>query len=381
MLNISLIQAAMTRLGLNQPALAKLCGVSKEAVSNWLSGESLPRPNKLKVLSTALSLDIDTLLRSEDLTQEPIVAYRTRRNRAVSGASLEAAEDLARHLRELVPFVRRETLFVPPVLSAPRLDDHYIREATRQVRARIGVGPKVPLAREQLIALHQDFGSFLVPVQWGGEKDGHENALSVYLPESQTSWVVFNLNARDDDANYWLAHELGHCYTLHALQDDEGEDFSERFAQELLFPFEAASEALAVINADTSSKERANWYAGHYGISIVTVLKQADRAAEILEQESTGLLTSRFWGEWQASRRQTMTLAEALFGAETLSAEEYVLKSEEAFKTPIFRALAQWQVQEGGRSPAFIASALNINLGQAIELSHLLMKLQGALAN
>lgn len=375
MLNTSLIKSAMRTSGLSQAQLAKICDVSKEAVSNWVSGESIPRPNKLKALSEALSVKIDELLAGEGTQPEPIVAYRTNRNRPVTGQAYSAALDLAHHLQELVTYVHREALFAPPILEAPSLDDHYIREAARQVRSQVGLSQKAPLNREQLLNLHHDFGSLLVPVLWGIEKVGHENALSVYLPESKTSWVIFSLNAHNDDFNYWLAHELGHCYTLHALQGDEGEQFAERFAQELLFPYEVAVDALGAIKSDKSPKERANWYAGNYEVSIVTVIRQADRVAKCIGEMPTGIENSGFWASWNSDRKFVPTVVEVLFDTKKLSAEEYVLKSEEKFKTPIFRALAQWQINEGGRSPAFIASALNIDIGQAVELSHVLLKL------
>lgn len=375
MLNTTLIKSAMRTVGLNQAALAKRCRVSKEAVSNWLSGESIPRPNKLKALSKALSLGIENLFNEADAFPEPVVAYRTRQNRRVSGASLVAAEDLARHLQDLAPFVCRKPLFVPPVLGVPSLDEEYIRDVSCQVRSRVGLSPKAPLGRDNLLKLHHEFGSLLVPVLWGGEKDGHENALSVYLPESKVSWVVFNLNAKSDDFNYWLAHELGHCYTLHALRDSEGEKFAERFAQDLLFPLEIASDALDEIKESSSPMEHANWYAGNYEISVVTVIRQADRAARLFKKEPTGLENDSFWRDWKTTRHRVPTVAEVLYGSECPSAEEYVLKSEDTFRTPVFRALAQWQHDEGGRSPAFIAAALNVGLDQAIELSHVLFKL------
>lgn len=365
----------MQQLGLSQANLAQLCNVSKEAVSNWLSGESIPRPNKLKSLAEALNLDIQSILKAEDSTPEPIVAYRTRKNLEVTGKAKEAAYDLAAHLRELVPFIRKSTLFTPPILENPSLAEDYIREASQQVRAKIGLSPKAPLCREHLLQLHHDFGSILVPVLWGDNKDGHENALSVYLPESKISWVIFSLNAHDDDFNYWLAHELGHCYTLHTLQGNDGEKFAERFAQELLFPFEIATDALESIKANASPKERASWYAGTYSTSIVTVIRQSDRVAESLRVTPTGIETRSFWVDWNAGRKFVPTVLEVLFGESKLSTEQYILKCEDEFKTPIFSALAQWQEKEGGRSPSFISSALNIDIGQAIELSHVLSKL------
>ncbi|MHA6891405.1 helix-turn-helix domain-containing protein [Ralstonia pseudosolanacearum] len=374
MLNLELTKSKMTLLGLTQADLADRCGVSKEAVSNWLSGESTPRPRKLKALAEAIGVGVDSLFGGQDALPAPIVAYRTKKNLPVTGGAMDAAAELARHLRELVPFVQRESLFSPPVLHAPSLEEDYIRSAALQTRARIGLTALAPLTREQLLGLHQAFGSILVPVLWGEDKMGHENALSVYLPEEKLSWVVFSLNARNDDFNYWLAHELAHCYTLHALQGDDGECFSERFAQELLFPHAAAEAALNDIATSPDRMERARYYAEIYDISIVTIIRQVDRVARSLGKAITGLENDDFWANWSATRTAVPTVAEALFGTEPLSIEAYVANSERVFSTPIFQALAAWQHQEGGRSPSFISSALNIALGDAVELSRILTR-------
>ena len=125
----------------------------------------------------------------------------------------------------------------------------------------------------------------------------------------------------------------------------------------------------------------ANWYAGTYGTSVITVIRQADRVAKAVGKPPTGIETPTFWKTWNYNRKFTPSVVNTLFETDNLSTEEYVLKSEDTFKTPVFRALAQWQTKEGGRSPAFIASALNIELAQAVELSHFLLKLQSLPSN
>ena len=372
MLNLEFINAAMAALSLNQAALAAQCNVSREAVSNWLSGEAAPRPSKLKALAQALGVEVKSLTTSR--LPEPIVAYRTKKNQAVTGSALTAAVELAQQLRQLLPFVRGESLFSPAFLEKPRTDDDYVRMVTQQIRRRIGLSSTAPITREQILELHHDFGSILVPVRWAGDKSGHENALSVYLPESKLSWVVFSLNARNDDFNYWLTHELAHCYTLHTLSGDDGETFAERFAQELLFPHNAAIEAIDEFSAHEDPMGRARYLADAYNISIVTVIKQVERTAGLLGREIASLQTEEFWDNWGKTRTLVPTVARALFGTQHISVEAYVENSERIFKTPIFNAIASWQHQEGGRSPAFIAATLNIALEEAIDLSHLLMK-------
>jgi transcriptional regulator with XRE-family HTH domain len=364
----------MVGLGLSQSQLADRCEVTREAASKWLAGESIPRPKKLKALAESLGLDIASISLGNGPLPQPVVAYRTKGRLDATDEATDAAHDLARHLRQLAPFVREKSLYADPVLKFPELDDAYIRKAALQARARIGLNAREPITREHLFALHHAFQSVLVPVFWSGDKDGHENALSVYLPESEMSWVVFNLNARNDDFNYWIAHELGHCYSLHVLRDGAAEKFAERFAQELLFPYDAALETLAEIRASSAPLKHAEEHAEARDISVVTVIRQMDRVAESLGQPLTGLENDEFWKDWNANRASVKTAGYALFGSQSLSVKDYVEQCERKFRTPVFEALTKWQHQEGGRSPAFIAATLNIGLEDAIELSHFLMR-------
>jgi Zn-dependent peptidase ImmA (M78 family) len=300
------------------------------------------------------------------------VAYRTRQNRAVSGESQVAGDEVGRHLRELLQFMDTTALFEPPVLRKPELDEGYIQEAAAAVRQNLGIASTDVVSREQLFELFHDFGAYLVPVFWGGDKDGHENAMSVYLPDSKASFVVFNLGCRQDDFKYWLAHEYGHCLTLHTLRGDEGEEFAEKFAQHLLFPDELATQALHTIHAAKSPRDAlaaANWFAVKYDLSVITVVRAADRMAQVLGEKATGLATKQFYAAWKSQRKLAPTMARVIFGKDAPSPAEYVAGSEKVFRTPIFKALGAWQNAAGGRSPAFIASALNVGLDQALELS------------
>ena len=60
------LAAARTKRGLSQEQLAESMGVSRQAVSKWESGESLPDIDNLLRLSALLMVSIDRLLREED---------------------------------------------------------------------------------------------------------------------------------------------------------------------------------------------------------------------------------------------------------------------------------------------------------------------------
>lgn len=375
MLNITAIEGAMRKLGLTGAALAEACQVSKEATSNWLKGESIPRPSKLVKLAEVLDIPVDTLLNVVQ-PPSPIFAYRTKLNKPVTGQLRDAAEEQARHLEQLLSFVEDRPDFEPPLLRDPSLDADLIRHAATRARISLGLSNKEILSNENLERLFYIFGAILVPVIWGLNKERHENALTVYLPESKTSWVVFNLGCRKDDYKYWLAHEYGHCLTMHALSEEDGETFAEKFAQQLVFPDEVAHECLEKVREGSEGGVSIREYAETYGVSVITVLRAVDRLSEQLYGKKTGMETQGFYISWNRGRAKIPTMSQLILGSDTPSQEVYVAKAQAAYNTPIFSAIRRFQEADGGRNPAFIASVLNIGIGDALNLSHVLWESQ-----
>lgn len=56
------IRAARQRAGLSQERLAEHLHVTRQAISNWESGKSLPDPETLKTLAEVLSVPIEQLI-------------------------------------------------------------------------------------------------------------------------------------------------------------------------------------------------------------------------------------------------------------------------------------------------------------------------------
>jgi Zn-dependent peptidase ImmA (M78 family) len=308
----------------------------------------------------------------------PVFAYRTKLNKPVTGPLREAAEEQARHLEQLLPFVDASFEFEPPLMRSPSIEEERIRHAANAVRTSLHLSNRDVLSNDHLETLFRTFGANLIPVLWGLNKEKHENALTVYLPKSKTSWVVFNLGCKQDDYKYWLAHEYGHCLTLHGLSEEDGEVFAEKFAQHLVFPDEVAHECLEkirCIHADGLNTIKA--YASDYGVSVITVLRAVDRLSEQLFGQKTGLANGgAFYGKWKATRTTVPSMAQVIFGSDTPSQQDYVEKSEALYKTTIFGAIQNFQAAEGGRNPAFIANARNIGLGDAVSLSLFLWERQ-----
>ena len=371
MLNLVAIKAAMTELGLTQAAVAQACEVSKEATSNWLAGEAIPRPSKLTRLAKVLRVSVEQLLETEEDFAEPVFAYRTKQNRAVSGDSKASAEELSRHLQQLLPLIDARSEFAPRQVLDPVVEEEHVRRVANTVRASAGLGAADPISMAQVVQLFHEFGAFLVPVLWGLNKEKHENALSVYLPETKASFVVFNLGCKQDDIKYWLAHEYGHCLSLHKLRDKPAEDYAELFGHHLVFPVAAAEACFVELSRHRSPNAKlaaAQACASFYGISIVTVLKSVDSVALGNTGAKTGLLKDSFWASWKLGRARVPSVAMSLFGTDTPSQKDYIKAAEDVYGSRVLNALAQFQRIEG-RNPAFIANTLMVGLGDAIKLS------------
>ena len=92
-LNLPRLSDALLRAGMNQSALAARLKVSREAVSNWMRGESLPQPDKLVRIAKLVGLTFDELVQRPPpgAAARPRVTYpRTSRSRSARVAEAPA---------------------------------------------------------------------------------------------------------------------------------------------------------------------------------------------------------------------------------------------------------------------------------------------------
>lgn len=330
MLNLQLIKQLQQERGLSASALAQLCGVSKEAVSNWLRGESVPRPSKWAALAAALGQEVQELvLNYPPPLPEPLVAFSGQRRVPPSQEAREIAQDMGRQLRQMLPLMA--PVYSARQLADPTLEANYVERVVQGLRTQLGVPKTEPLSRKQLLQLLKDFAVIPVPVYWeppcsaGERTEGFETVVSIYLPDSRTVWALINVGGPTEHVNYGLAHALGHCLTLSSLSEQGGDTFADMFARALL---------------------------STNGESVKGAPKDKSGPFHRATSERDTLFTGT-----RPCMRDLVHQGETILGS------------------PVFRALAQWQKIEGGRSPAFISAALNMGLGDAISLSYEVMEL------
>jgi transcriptional regulator with XRE-family HTH domain len=312
-INTAVLKNSMQQLGLNQSDLAVECGVTREAVSQWMLGKAIPRPTKLKLLLGLLGVAVDDLLL---VRARPLGIAVSSEMQAVPLTDDEqtALQETGSRLRELEPYMHTSALFEPVALIAPCLDEDYLRAAVAHVKQSINVGPESTLSTSDLVVLTRNAGTLLLPTPWMGNRPGQRHILKIESEYKNALWLVFGGSTRQIDFDATLTHALGVQYVRNSLKGADAEEFARKFAQVLGTP-----------------------------------------------------------GVYRHANPDRMY--EQVFGISTdLSPSDFVTQCEKQYCTPVYRALAAFQRDNGGRDPAFIASLLNISLGPAVALSCALWK-------
>lgn len=366
-LNTKKIAEMMDELGLNQSGLASEIGVSRTIVSSWFKGRKFPRPDKLLKLGITLGLSFQDMVQKSVTAGEPIVAFRKKGRRKTTDNHIEHAKEIGALLELLVPYLPFDSLFQPPVLKEPRLEYNYIQKAAARIRFEIDLNNEIILNFQQLINKLNDFDVILIPV-FHGQKEHHENALHIYLPNSKTTWIYLNLDSNIHDFKFWMAHELGHVLSP-SLTRETAEDFADAFAQALLFPKESAEEAYIELKRLSSKRTRIKHILGladSYVISPITVYlaikgyaKERNLEVFKLEPDIYAVSTNL--------NKQHPNVSMSLNDGKPFSASGYIQMSKEIFYSPFFEALRVY-LSERDKPAGFIQMVLDTSIFDAKEL-------------
>ncbi len=358
----------LQRRGFSQSKLAKELAVSREAVSKWIAGESVPTPDKLLRIGVILESSFDDLVRRDPDPAAPQVYYRKKAARKTRDAHLDQATQRGYLLKQLAPLLPGPRLTRPPTLKDPVSDYDYVQQVADAVRSELKLSEKIDF--KKLIAKFNELGAVLIPVLWG-EKQEHGNALNVYLPDSQTIWVFLNLDTNALHFNFWMAHELGHSLAPD-LRDDKGEDFADALAQAVLFPRPAAEKLRAELQTFPSAELRIRRIQTEAARRIIhpLTIRKAIHALEIARALPTMSLgeMGKFMASAKNFEKGYKTIASAFLGKETPEPRLYVEKCKEYFKTPFFDALAAYCCSRED-ADSFIHELLGLPLSDAKALA------------
>lgn len=366
-LNTKKITEKMDELGFNQARLANDLGVSRTIVSSWFKGRKFPRPDKLLKLGVTLGLSFQDIVQKSVTASEPVVAFRKKGRRKTTDAHITNARQMGQLLEHLVPYLPFDRLFQPPVLKEPKMEYDYIQKAAARIRSEIGVENNAPIEFEQLIKKLTEFDVILIPV-FHGQKEHHENALHIYLPNSKTTWIYLNLDSNIHDFKFWMAHELGHVLWP-SLTGEAAEDFADAFAQALLFPQERAKEAYKAMKRLRSTRSRIKHILSLVDsliISPITIYKAINNYATEKELDALELEPDIYAATTYLNKKH-LNLSETLNKGEPFAASEYIQLIKNIFHSPFAEVLRVY-LSENEKSAGFIQLILDASIFDAKEI-------------
>jgi transcriptional regulator with XRE-family HTH domain len=366
-LNTKKITETMNELGFNQARLANDLGVSRTIVSSWFKGQKFPRPDKLLKLGVTLGLSFQDIVQKSVTASEPVVAFRKKGRRKTTDAHITNAMQMGQLLEHLVPYLPFDRLFQPPVLKKPKVEYNYIQKAAARIRSEIGVENSAPIEFQQLIKKLTEFDVILIPV-FHGQKEHHENALHIYLPNSKTTWIYLNLDSNIHDFKFWMAHELGHVLSP-SLTGESAEDFADAFAQALLFPKERAKEAYKAMKRFRSTRSRIKHILSLVDsliISPITIYKAINNYATEKELDALDLEPDIYAVTTNLNKKY-LNVSETLNKGEPFAASEYIQLIKNIFRSPFAEALRVY-LSENEKSAGFIQLILDSSIFDAKEI-------------
>lgn len=328
----------LSEKGMNASCMAKRLNVSRECVSKWLKGESMPKPDKLLQIGLLLGVAYNELVMRFGDVALPIVHYRKKQNRKQSEEDKAATDAIADFVRRIARFSTANAGISIAPLENPKSDYEYAAMAAEFFRKQLNLPRK--LKSDDLVHWFNLFRINLIPAFWGDD-EYYGNALRISLPKEKSTWVVLNLDSKVTDFLFWMAHEIGHSIAP-SLCNQAAEDFADAFAQTLLFP---QGEADALYGKVAAGKKNSvlpmilatakEWNVSPYTIyrSLIRVEKRRGISVSILPGSNAVM---------GAANRNAVkkTVAQIVFKCDQPTPKDFVRKSEVWLKTDFFRALA-----------------------------------------
>lgn len=359
------VKKALQSCGWTQKDLAREIGVTAQAVTNWLQGTDFPRPDKLLKLATTLKLGFSDLVMGVTKDQ-PVIAFRKKGGAKTTDTHVLKAMTMGALLRPLIQFLPKlHTLRVQ--IPMPSTQYEKLQATALELRTRLGMSGEEVLSYEHLIDQFETNGAVIVPVLWG-EKQNHKNALHIFLPKEQATFIFLNLDTRLEDFKFWMAHELAHVYTPDIAGSEEGEDFADAFAGALLFPKSVAELVYPVVARQKSTHgeiRELQRLASAHSISLFSVFCEINRYAK---SQKLPLLRSKEKDIHAIRNSQRGKLmSEILFESNAPEASAYIDAAQRVFHSGFFVAI-QKMIKAEGPGPSYLQQIMDIPLSDATAL-------------
>lgn len=364
-LNTTLVKEKLSEYGISQTRLSEDLDLTKQAVSLWLNNQTFPRPSELLKLSKLLKTKYSDLV-NIDTTLEPKIAFRKVASAKTKELHYKKAREMGFALEQLTNFLPKELMIKPPELKSPTVSYKYVQTAVKIIREKFEIND-LEIKFSEVIQIINSFNAIIIPILLGS-KSNHENAIHIFLPKSQTTWIYINLDTKIFDFKFWLSHELGHILTP-SLSNNEAEDFADSFAGAFLFPEERAKikyDELIRINSKQNRIDSIIDTARELVISPITILKETEKFSKHNKLENADV-GKGFFPACTNFTKQYKLVSENIFGPQKPSVVQYINESTNKFGTIFFDLLKKYHAKNE-LTPSYIKSVLNIPTTDANEI-------------
>lgn len=301
-LNPKRMRKARIARGMTIKKLAEETGISRQMISNYELGKTVPQgPNILKIVR-ALNFPIE-YFSSEDVS-------------IIGGAtffrSQSAATKTKRDMQEVrIEFVKEVYDFLSTYVNFPQVElpdtmdkdveeitEEYIKKIARELRNKWGIGQTQPI--RNLIEIAEVHG---IVVSEANMSDDKLDAVSKWI-EGRPFILLTSNNESAVRRNFNVAHEIGHIllhesvesiheYNANVLKNTI-EKQANMFASHLLMPDDVFSDSLISTNLEFYVELKKYW-----NVSIQAMVMKAEHLGLISEDQKLYLNKKISWNKWR----------------------------------------------------------------------------------
>ena len=370
-IKLDVIENALLKNGIQQNELAKKIGVTPQAVSDWFKRKKNPSPRHLMNISKFLDLKFNEIIAYKEKTPL-IINFRLTKNKKLDDKLLNKAVELGNLLQHLYSYIELSNPSKITRLISPQLDFAYIQKVAKVLRDKIGTSSG-KIFPKSICDYFQELRSIIIPVFWG-EDFPLSNALTIYDPSIEITFVYINIDSKIYDIKFWLLHEISHILSFE-LPYPKSEEFSDRLAGAILYPEEFTADCYFNVLEFQRVNEKIDFLiekAEGMGISPVTVFKQINEYVKYYNKLEFGINESTFYSYLSRKDKDSNTVKRLFFKTQP-NAEEFIKETTEKFNTQFYIILSKLIKSNKNFDVHYLRRLMDISYEDAVSIYGALM--------
>jgi transcriptional regulator with XRE-family HTH domain len=285
------IRGARKKKGLNQRNLAKMVGVSAQAISKYENNIITPTSSNLLNISKALNVKTEYFFRSTRIkVPEPVFRCAVKIGKKEESKILFSIEDWLERYKIAEYIMGDVAIFKQPSINRKIQNIEDVERVAIDLRKEWNLGFD---AIESLISTLENHG---IKIGIFTESDRFDALL--VLVDKSTPVIVVNGNPKGDRQRLNIAHELGHLILDICNSDLDIEAVALRFGAAFIFPANTAKLEFGIKRKKISLVEL-HELKHKYGLSMQSLIHRAEELEIISTNQSVKYLNIFMKENWK----------------------------------------------------------------------------------